>query len=225
MKKLFLVVLFLCSCKSIVYEDVNPVIQPNTNLLPAMDSIVDINNLESTYSSGSYSAFANNVGAGYGANNFAGWLQTTAINGTNHKDARVNDVINIFNKEVKENITNPYGKKKGYIVLRLGYRANEYAGEYLLPSLLTLGIINFTGFPAGKVTQSLEVEVEILNKNKELIKRYTETVYNSNYIAMYWGYNEVSIHRKNAADNMKQALEKIRLKIDSDANEISKKLN
>ncbi len=225
MKKIILIILVLtCSCKSITYQDVNPTIQPNNNRLPALESVVDINNLESTYSVGSYYGIANNFGTGYGNNNWTGWVQTTTINGTQYKDTRVNDVINIFNKEVKENISNPYGEKKGYITLKLGYRDNESSILYLLPSMLTFCTINILGFPADKRSQSLEVEVEIWNSKKELIKRYVENVYNYNYIAMYWGYDENTIDRKIAADNIKQALEKIRLKINNDAKEIQKKL-
>ena len=81
-----LIVLCLCSCKSITYHDVNPAIVPNSNLLPALEPVVSLNNLEATYTAGTYSGYANNFGSGYGQNNWAGWLQTTAIEGTYHKE-------------------------------------------------------------------------------------------------------------------------------------------
>ena len=63
MKKYVVVVAFLaCSCKSITYQDVNPEIKPNENLLPALESVVDLRNLEATYTAGSYVGMANNVG-------------------------------------------------------------------------------------------------------------------------------------------------------------------
>ena len=226
MKKIFLLcTVALCACKSIEYQDVNPPIKPNDNLLPALESVVDVSNIESVYTSGSYAGMANNFGTAYApSNNWGNWMQTTTLNATMYKDVRVNDVINVFNKEVKENITSPYGAKKGYITLKLGYRGVDRSWWYTLPSLLTLGTINLLGFPGDKISQSLEVEVEIWNNKKELVKRYTENVYNYDYVAMYWGYSDLSIRRKVAADNIKQALENIRLKINNDAPQIKKQL-
>lgn len=223
MKKYILICFFILSaCKSITYQDVNPQILPNENLLPAMESIVDMSNLEATYTAGYYNGSANNLGTGIGNSS---WIQTTAISGTNYKDARVNDVINVFEKEIKENITSPYGEKRGFIVLKLGYRGVETSTIYPLVSLFTLGTINFLGFPANEISQSLEVEVEIWNKKKELIKRYVVNVTDTEYQAMYWGYHEQMIWRKLAADNIKQALEKIRVQINKDVPQIKRALN
>ena len=97
MKKYLFLLLFLASCKSITYQDVNPNINPNQNLLPALDTIVDLYNLEATYSSGSYSGQANTLGLGYsGNNNWGNWLQITDLSGIQYKDSRVNDIINIM---------------------------------------------------------------------------------------------------------------------------------
>lgn len=89
---------------------------------------------------------------------------------------------------------------------------------------MSLFTINLLGFPYDKLSQSLEVEVEIHNNNKELVKRYVENVMDIQYVAMYWGYSENSVWRKVAADNIKQALQKIRDRINRDAAEIKKKL-
>ncbi len=222
MKKCVVLGVFLmCSCKSITYQDVNPEIKPNENLLPALESVVDLRNLEATYTAGTYIGMANNVGTGFGG---SGWLQTTSMSGTAFRDVRVNDVINIFNKEVKENITQPYGEKKGYITVKLGYRGVDKNPFYELTSLFTLWSVNFLGFPCGRQTQSLEVEVEIWNKQKEMVSRYVENVQDSEYCAMYWGYGGPNLGRKLAADNIKQALKKIRYRINIDAPQIKKKL-
>ena len=222
MKKYVVVVAFLaCSCKSITYQDVNPEIKPNENLLPALESVVDLRNLEATYTAGSYVGMANNVGTGFGGRS---WMQTTSMSGTAFKDIRVNDVINIFNKEVKENITYPYGEKKGYITVKLGYRGVDENGFYIFTSILTLFSVNFIGLPMSRMTQSLEVEVEIWNKQKEMVSRYVENVQDSGYCAMYWGYNASNLTRKVSADNIKQALQKIRYRINLDAPQIKRKL-
>lgn len=225
MKKITLLLcIFICSCKSITYQDVNPTLFPNSNLLPALEILVDINNLEATYTSGSYVGTANNFGSGYGLNNYGGYVSTTTMSGTHYKDVRVNDIINIFNKEVKENITSLYGEKKGYISLKLGYKGFEENTLLGLASIFSLGTVNFLGVPISKLSQSLEVEVEIWNNKREVVKRYVENVVDSEYVAMYWGYNINNAFRKVAADNIKQALEKIRNKIGNDATEIKNSL-
>ena len=190
-----------------------------------METVVDTNNLEYTYSLGSYSGSANSLGAGLGNNNWTGWTQTTAMSGISYRDQRIGDLINLFEKEVKENITDPNGQKKGYISLKLGYRGQSENWVYPIVSIVTLCIPNFLGFPFEHISQTLEVQVEIWNKNKDLIKKYTENVEDDEYLAMYWGYGEDTINRKLAADNIKNALEKIRKRIEIDANEINKKLH
>ena len=159
MKKYLLLILLLSACQSINYQDVNPSINPNPNKLPAMEPMIDMYNLEAVYTGGGYAGTANNFGVGYANRGWGNWVQTTAVSGTQYKDARVNDVINIFNKEVKENITDPYGEKKGYISLKLGYRGEDKQPILALLSIFSLGTINLLGFPADIRKQSLEVVI------------------------------------------------------------------
>ena len=225
MKKYILFLWLLTSCKSITYQDVNPVINPNPNLLPALETIVDVYNLESTYSSGSYYGQADTFGTGYsGNNNWSNWFQTTSLSGTQYKDPRVGDVINIFDKEVKENISSPYGSKKGYISLKLGYRGSDMSLIYPITTIVNLGLLNIFGFPGNKINESLEVEVQIINNKKEVVGRYVETVINSDYIALWWGYSKYTIYRKVAADNIKMALKNIRYRINNDYEKLEKQL-
>ena len=217
-KYLILFLFFLSSCSSISYNDLNPCKNPNKHLLPSLEPIIDVYNLEAIYSKGRYEGLSANI-------TYSGtYTGVSSISGIQYGDPRVNDTINIFNKEVKDNITNPYGEKKGYISLRLTNRLSENSDCYLLFSSLTGCLLNIIGFPFNKVSDTLEMEVEILNKNKEIVKRYTEVVLNSNYVAMYWGYSENDVLRKVAADNIKQGLEKIRFKIEEDFDIIEKSL-
>ena len=224
-KHTLLLCILICACRSITYQDVNPTISPNANLLPSLETLIDIYNLESTYSSGSFNGSANSFGSGYvNSSGFGNSFQSTSINGNYYKDARVSDIINIFEKEVKENISTPYGAKKGYISLKIGYRGSEDSWTYCIVSTLSYFTLPLVGFPWDKIDESLEVEVQIMNNKKEVIKIYREDIYNSSYVAMWWGYNGNNAYRKVAADNIKQALEKIRIRIGNDATEIKNKL-
>lgn len=216
--------IFLYSCKSVTYDDVNPHLAQNTILLPPLETVTDIYNLESTYSAGGFNAIAGNIGGQSFSDNLGGWMQTTDISGVNYKDVRVSDVINIFQKEVLENITNPYGPKQGYIVLKLGYIQDDSSIFYPLISLCSLYTLNLLGVPQNKITQTLEVEVSILDTDKNLIKRYVQIVNNTDYIAMWWGYDDNDVYRKLAAANIKQALADIRSQIGQDALQIRSQL-
>ena len=211
MKKILLFLLtVLCGCKSLTYQDLNPTIQPNTNLLPAMNIEIDESSLKATYPVRTISEYNDD---GY------------KIDSRRVVDERVGDVRNIFEKEVKENITDVYGAKKGYIRLNLGYYNDDCSKWYAIPSVLTVGTIHLAGFPLISDQQTLEVIVEIQDNNREVIKRYSEMVSNKAYVAMYWGYSKGNVARKVGADNIKQALEKIRYRINADAPEIKRKLN
>ena len=152
---------------------------------------------------------------------------SSSINTTFYKDIKVHDTINIFTKEVEENISTIYGEKKGFISLKLNYRDRDVEGYYyMIPYMLTAGISSFFGCPLFKGVQTLEVEVKIYNRKKEVIRKYVEKVVDKAFVAMYWGYNPYlgQLERKLSADNTKQALEKIRIKINNDSAEIKRKL-
>jgi len=211
MKKiaLFLCVI-LCGCKSVSYHDFIPTVQPNANLLPAMNIDIDEKSLTAAYPARKVSEYDND-----------GRL----IDMWQRDDVRVGDVRNIFEKEVKENISELYGSKKGYITLKLGYYDRDITSWYSVPAAFTLGTVYLVGFPYRGERQTLEVIVEVQNNKREVIKRYTEMVSNEAYVALYWGYEQDKLSRKIGADNIKQALEKIRYRINADAPEIKKALN
>ena len=95
----------------------------------------------------------------------------------------------LFYRDVEKNLIEPRGEKKGYIVLRPIIHQQEAPnlGWYLL-SIATLTIPNWFGMPFFSFTSFAELEMDILNKNGELIKRYSSEVEDTEYSAMWWGY-------------------------------------
>lgn len=181
----------LASCRSIGYEDLNPQIQPNTNLLPVLEVKPDYKSIRAVYNQ--------------------------------KKDDRVADALSIFNKEVRENIMEQTGDKKGNITMRINYEEEDSCKVCVISSFL-LGLPNLIGIPGNYFKQTLEIEVLVQNTHKDVIKRYTESVSDTEYVAMYWGYNVDDAERKVAAENMKNALANIRHRINNDAPEIRSKL-
>ena len=205
MKKIFVLLsLLLSACTlPITYNDTHQQVRPNSNLLPAMHTKVYTQNLKA--------AFADIT------NDEEKPDKTT-------RDVIVDDAINIFEREVEQNITTGEGEKKGYIALRVQYVELQHSTGLRATSIATLGLLNMVGFPVDKHTQIMEAEVEIMNKKHGVIKRYTETVESSAFRALYWGYQRSDVNRKVSAENMKKFMQIISAKINSDASEIRQKL-
>ncbi|MBR3676014.1 MAG: hypothetical protein IKN71_02650 [Alphaproteobacteria bacterium] len=199
MNKLYLCVaatILLAACKSVGYNDLTPSKQPNNNLLPVLEIKTDTSIYPRLLDIGKKKKVV---------------------------DKRGNDAKNIFHKEVQQNIIETTGANKGSISLRLNYENTVNNSAYSAVgtvSLLALGVPLLFGVPFGAKTQDLEVEVQILNKHKDVIRTYTEKVSDTEYKAAWWGYDSQSIYRKLAAENLKHALENIRYKINNDAPEI-----
>lgn len=195
MKKIYLlatVAALLSSCRSVGYEDLTPSIRPNNNLLPVLEVKTDTKI----------------------------YPKKEKIGKKTYNDSRGTDAETIFIKEVRENIIEPTGEKKGYITMRISYEDTDSVGLYKLTAFvgcLGLGVPFLFGVPAGALNQDLEVEVQIQNNHKDVIKRYTERVADTEYVAAWWGYKRKDVSRKVAAENLKHALENIRYKINNDA--------
>ena len=204
MKKILLILTFLlASCHTVVdYDDLHTAQSPNTHLLPALKTKVNTSNLRAAFTD----------------------VEKGGIS-KNERDIIVDDAVNLFESEVENNITVGEGAKKGYISFRIQYVEFGHSFALRAASLCTLGLINLTGFPFDRYSQTMEVKVEIADKKQGVVKRYVETVESEAYRALYWGYSRKIINRKISAENVKKALAKIRAEINADAPEIAKKLN
>lgn len=224
MKKALLLstLLFLANCKNITHQDYILDVNNQTKL-PALEAVIDATNLENVFSLGGFAANSNNIGTA----NRSGWVQTSAISGTSFRDPRMQDTMTLFDDFVKNKVTNPYGEKKGYIVLNIGYR-NDIVHYKSIPmiflSVLSLGTLNLLGFPVAAKEDEMKVTVEVLNNKRELIKRYDAVQSDVEWGAAYWGYDPLAIGRKITIENVKKALEDIGNQISNDAYEINKRL-
>lgn len=192
--------ILLTGCKSVGYDDLTPAHQPNTTLLPMLEIKTDT------------SIYPRSLDIG----------EEKKV-----QDRRGKDAENIFRKEVRQNIIEPTGKKHGYITMRISYENTDNVDAYVTAGVLsafTLGIPTLLGVPFGAKNQDLEIEVQILNKNKDVIRSYTERAEDTEYKALWWGYGSYSVYRKVAAENLKRALTEIRHQINSEAPQIRAEL-
>lgn len=112
---LFVFLLLFTSCGS-VFEF--SMLQPRgeiSNKLPSLEPEVYISTLENAYTKGS----SISSGSAYSFGALGGVITTGAASTTNYADKRVNDVIVLFERDMKENVTNYIGEKKGNVTLKI----------------------------------------------------------------------------------------------------------
>ncbi len=149
------------------------------------------------------------------------------LDGFNRSNASMtvdNDIRTLFENDVKENITNPYGQQYGWVVLNPKTLERKHMAHHLsVINFMTLGIANLFGVNIRKYKTFIELEVEIFNANDDLIGRYLGT---GELIT------KVNKYKKNQADHYrmatikvsKQALAEIKEQINTDFDRLNANL-
>lgn len=83
------------------------------------------------------------------------------------------DVGAIFEREVRQNLTDPYTEKKGSIVMKLNITENRAQMGYAFFSGFFFFVPNLFGMPMYGIITSLEVQLDVLDANRQLIGSYT----------------------------------------------------
>ncbi len=224
MKKIlfyFSIIFLFGSCVTMKVQDITPT-GKNSVLLPALTPHVDIKSFENTYINLS-PVFIESRPVFYGTDLWGvDLIETRAYADA---DPRIQDAVSIYIKDVKENITDPYGEKQGDILCRITFGdVNSKGLGWLFLSSLTLYVPNLFGMPYMSNKANIELEVQIFDNNKKLIKRYQADCTNKKYVALYWGSNYPTAARKANAAAFKCAMNKIKKQIELDTPEIIKKL-
>lgn len=126
------------------------------------------------------------------------------LDGFNRSNASMtidNDIRALFENDIKENITNPYGQQFGWIVLNPKTLERKHMAHHLsVINFMTLGVANLFGVNIRKYKTFIELEVEIFNANDNLIGRYVGT---GELIT------KVNKYKKNQADHYRMAVIKV----------------
>lgn len=103
-------------------------------------------------------------------------------------DDRIMEARYIIYKDFKKNIFQESDKTYGFAFCHIK-RDDIYANWlWIIPYAATLGTITLFGFPGISQTAEIEVELKILDLQKNLIARYSGVGKDTEYCAMYWGY-------------------------------------
>lgn len=136
------------------------------------------------------------------------------------------DIINNFERDVKDNITNPYGDRKGSIVCKLMYSKRDNADWYFtILSGVTFLTANILGMPLRSQRAIMDIEVEIYDLSGKLIGRYSAHGDDKERVALYYGYNTEDAARKANIMAFQQAMQHIKIQINNEADRLNNILN
>ena len=217
MKYAFFVII-LCSltaCRSIKDSDF-AVGEPNRFLLPALEVRYDVFSFQYLSALNFFEVPESNLDETFHADS-AKFLTAMTLS------QRAHDIITLFDQEVRSNIISSDERMQGYLVCKIANGKTERKLGFAVLSGLTFGIPNLFGMPIGRVNTSLELQVAIYNRDKELVKTYTAPCDGRAWIALYYGYSEKGnnmqespVYRKANIEAFKCALAKIKHAIEEE---------
>ena len=222
----------LFSCKTPHITDLIPENRID-NLLPALEPHIDITSLESAYTSGTTKT--SGIGSSLGHNLGIIPISLFSIESTSRADRRIHETITLFDREVKDKITNPIGENKGFVVLRIaGSNTRASKKVLIIPSLLSSYTLNIIGMPAFFFKTELDIEVEIRDLDNNLMGRYRGYGKKEVPVALYYGYRaklsgnsnttDFPAARKSNTEAFKRAMNDIKSQISRDYYNLSNKL-
>jgi hypothetical protein len=155
--------------------------QRNCLSLPALDPVFDMVSLESMYP------------------------------GINSPNPRAQDALTLFEREVKDCITNPYGESRGIIFCRIAYGEKRFKSYFL--SAILFHVPSLLGVPLAQANTFIDLDVEIYTSNNRLIARYNGIGYDKSYSGIYYGYKMSSLSRISGIKAFKMAFNDIKQQI------------
>jgi hypothetical protein len=89
---------------------------------------------------------------------------------------------------IKNNLTFETEPENYYLSIIV--RKADYSQKgWVIPSVFTLFIFNLFGGPANTYTYTIELEGAIMNRDGRILKAYNAKGTDSEYMALYWGYD------------------------------------
>lgn len=213
--------IFFSSCKTIKVNDLKAN-KESCVKLPALEPRVDLNSLESVYTTGS--VVSKGVGTANVSSSGKSAIGQSVSVSTGVKDKRVQDAITIFDREVKDCLTDPYGKSIGYIVCKFASGETKEKYGFSILSGMLFFVPNLFGMPMATYKTELDLDIEIYNNNEELIGRYSANSKDKAFAALYHGYSFKNASRITGIRAFKKALNDVKKDINNDKENLEKKL-
>jgi len=151
---LVIITISLSSCRS-AFEFSS--LQPKGGIsskLPSLEPVTYVSTLENAYSKGQ----SISVGSAYSTGVMGGAITVGSALTTNYADKRVNDALVIFERDVKDNITNYIGDKKGSISFKItnsSYILKSRLGGYMGAWLGTTALMYIPIYPKMESSENI----------------------------------------------------------------------
>jgi hypothetical protein len=202
MRKLIIIILgviLFTGCKSFEPKLLNPTAQPLENKLPAVENTVE-NDLTTMIVVD----------------------QTVGRLGPNTQDIKT-----LFDRQVTEVITNPYGIKKGSLVLKVTTIESRFNGLISAAWCTVLAGVPFLlGAPYLWAESKVEVKLEVLDNNRALIGAYRGSGENRLKSGLYYTkYNRNTLQRVTYVEATKQAINEATKKLEEDVDRLNEELS
>jgi hypothetical protein len=127
------------------------------------------------------------------------------------------DVFTVLGNELTDNTTQTAGEKLGQARFKLVYYERRIPGwGWIIPSSLTLCTANLFGMPFAKVSADVELQMEILDANKNIVAQYRAPGTGKATVAMYHGYSGLDAARKINLLALQDAMRGIRRQMEPD---------
>lgn len=183
--------------------------------LPALEPIFDYHSFQAAYPE--YYQTNNGIGIRLDDNGpfiFSGNSRSRPVS----NETKAFDAVHLFEKEIRDNISQSTGKIYGSAVCKVGFGNSN--GNWVNPvvSAVTLGIANLFGYPFDTINDELEVILEIRDADNYIVGRYS---------AIGEGESKVTIYKYDGADRIAHArafidaMEKIKNKLEYDQEELA----
>ncbi len=213
------------SCKSLELSDMKPK-GKNQHILPNLEPKVDIFSFKNAFpSTVTYFPATIETKTLVDSNSSRTTSSYTEPSVNNQINKSFFQTISFFEQDVKNNICNPIGTKKGFISCKIVAYNNTTKDDFLrIPSILSFYIANYLGMPYFYKKVELELEVEILDLNKNIIARYLGEGKACFPVAFYYGYSLGNVDEKANLYAFRMAMNEIKTEIDKNYNNILSKL-
>lgn len=222
----FILTFSLYGCASLYMTEAIPQKENNSQLLPPLTPVMDIQSLENIFGI----ATTTSSGSSYSTHHLIGETGMSFSNGhttsTTFRDPAIHDLTSYFEKDATTNICEQYGNRRGYITCQIvnGF-SNVRIGMRWLGAYPFLGIPYLLGMPSKKAQSSLMVKIDIYDTNKNLVGSYTSNFhYDKRYVALYYGYSAANAKHKTALEAFKACMLDIKIKIKADYDRLKQEL-
>ena len=163
-----LALLILSSCHTLKISDF-PQGTAIESRLPALEPIFDYHSFQAAYPD----YYESNTGYGVRITDEISIFNGATRGRSVSNETKAYDAVHLFEKEVRDNISQSTGKIYGSAVCKVGF--GNSSGSWVNPviSAASLGIANLFGYPYNVLTDELEVIVEIRDAENYIVGRYS----------------------------------------------------